>query len=139
MHDQANSLQESPRQAGKHHKIIAESVAPARTTHRTSTLATKAAKAATAMSARWLCASPSPARHDGNNKDGAGCSQACTIGPGFTCNDSSASPPTQLSLLTTYRDFISFPLAGATKHPDFETFGQPSTAYTPNLVHLVSC
>jgi len=25
-------------------------------------------------------------------------------------------------------------LAGATQHPDFETFGQTSTAYTPNLV-----
>jgi fibro-slime domain-containing protein len=71
---------------------------------------------------------------DGNTKDGDGCSQTCKKEPGFTCGDSSSSPPTQLNLLTTYRDFISFPLAGATKHPDFETFGQPSTAYTPNLV-----
>jgi fibro-slime domain-containing protein len=71
---------------------------------------------------------------DGNTQDGDGCSQKCQTEPGFTCVDTSASPPTQLNLLTTYRDFISFPLAGATKHPDFQTFGQASTDYTPNLV-----
>ena len=71
---------------------------------------------------------------DGNTQDGDGCSHSCQKEPGFTCDDTSASPPAQLNLLTTYRDFISFPLAGATQHPDFETFGQTSTAYTPNLV-----
>lgn len=71
---------------------------------------------------------------DGNAEDGDGCSQTCQTEPGFSCVDTSSSPPAQLNLLTTYRDFISFPLAGATRHPDFQAFGQASTDYTPSLV-----
>jgi fibro-slime domain-containing protein len=71
---------------------------------------------------------------DGNARDGDGCSQTCHIEAGFTCKNTTATLPAQLNLRVTYRDFISFPLAGATRHPDFETFGQPSTDYAPNLV-----
>lgn len=69
---------------------------------------------------------------DGNVKDGDGCAHDCTVEAGFTCVDSTLSPPDQLNLRTTYRDFISFPLSGATRHPDFETYG--GMGVTPMLV-----
>ena len=59
---------------------------------------------------------------DGNTKDGDGCSHDCTLETGFTCTDAPASPPDQLNLRVIYRDFVSFPLGGSTRHPDFEIF-----------------
>jgi fibro-slime domain-containing protein len=59
---------------------------------------------------------------DGNVVDGDGCAKACTLEMGYTCTDSSGEPPARLNLAVTYRDFISFPTGGSTKHPDFERF-----------------
>ena len=59
---------------------------------------------------------------DGNVVDGDGCAKACTLEMGYTCTDSSGEPPARLNLAVTYRDFISFPTGGSTRHPDFERF-----------------
>ena len=59
---------------------------------------------------------------DGNTTDGDGCSSTCKFESGFVCNDSSSDPPAKLNLKVTYRDFISLPVTGATRHPDFEAF-----------------
>ncbi len=59
---------------------------------------------------------------DGNTRDGDGCTRACTSEIGFMCGDSSMNPPAQLNLKVTYRDFVSFPVNGSTRHPDFEAF-----------------
>lgn len=69
---------------------------------------------------------------DGNVKDGDGCSHDCKVELGYACNDSSLTPPAELNLLVTFRDFISFPVNGSTKHPDFESFQNANTS-TPNL------
>ncbi|MGC4088058.1 MAG: DUF4215 domain-containing protein [Polyangiaceae bacterium] len=57
---------------------------------------------------------------DGNTRDGDGCSHDCQQEAGFSCKDSTSNPPAQLNLAVTYRDFIAFPINGATRHPDFE-------------------
>jgi fibro-slime domain-containing protein len=59
---------------------------------------------------------------DGNAKDGDGCAHDCTLETGYACSDSSLNPPAQLNLLVTFRDFVSFPTNGSTRHPDFEAF-----------------
>jgi fibro-slime domain-containing protein len=69
---------------------------------------------------------------DGNTKDGDGCSHDCLLETGFTCTDAPASPPGQLNLRVVYRDFVSFPLGGSTRHPDFEIFA--GMGITPLLV-----
>jgi len=69
---------------------------------------------------------------DGNTKDGDGCSHDCELETGFTCTDAPASPPGQLNLHVTYRDFVSFPLGGSTRHPDFEIYA--GMGITPLLV-----
>ena len=69
---------------------------------------------------------------DGNTKDGDGCSRDCMLETGFTCSDAPASPPTQLNLRVLYRDVISFPIGGSTRHPDFEIFA--GMGITPLLV-----
>ena len=69
---------------------------------------------------------------DGNTKDGDGCSRDCMLETGFTCSDAPASPPTQLNLRVVYRDVISFPIGGSTRHPDFEIFA--GMGITPLLV-----
>jgi fibro-slime domain-containing protein len=73
---------------------------------------------------------------DSNVQDGDGCSHQCKIEKGFTCTDAALEPPSQLNLLATYRDVISFPTTGNQRHPDFEIFGE-STAHTPDLVKPV--
>ena len=60
---------------------------------------------------------------DGNSQDGDGCSRDCQLETGFSCTDAPLSPPEQLNLRVTYRDFISVPAGGSTRHPDFEIFG----------------
>jgi fibro-slime domain-containing protein len=57
---------------------------------------------------------------DGNTVDGDGCSHDCQLEAGFSCADSTMSPPPQLNLAVTYRDFISIPIGTAARHPDFE-------------------
>jgi fibro-slime domain-containing protein len=57
---------------------------------------------------------------DGNTRDGDGCSHDCKQEAGFVCKDTTQNPPAQLNLKVTYRDFISFPLGTAVRHPDFE-------------------
>jgi fibro-slime domain-containing protein len=69
---------------------------------------------------------------DGNTKDGDGCSHDCQLEPGFTCTDAAVSPPAQLNLRVAYRDVISFPAGGSTRHPDFEVFA--GMGVTPLLV-----
>ena len=69
---------------------------------------------------------------DGNSQDGDGCSRECKLETGFTCTDAPLSPPEQLNLRVTYRDFISVPAGGSTRHPDFEIFG--GMGITPLLV-----
>ncbi|HWA71882.1 MAG TPA: DUF4215 domain-containing protein [Polyangiaceae bacterium] len=57
---------------------------------------------------------------DGNTRDGDGCNHDCKQEPGFACKDTTSNPPAQLNLLVTYRDFNSFPIGTALRHPDFE-------------------
>ena len=75
---------------------------------------------------------PPEACDDGNTTDGDGCSHDCQMEAGFSCDDVTMSPPAQLNLLVTFRDFISFPTATGVRHPDFETF--MGMDITPNLV-----
>jgi fibro-slime domain-containing protein len=75
---------------------------------------------------------PPEACDDGNTADGDGCSHDCQLETGFSCTDSTMSPPAQLNLAVTYRDFISFPLGGSVRHPDFEIFAGMDV--TPGLV-----
>jgi len=69
---------------------------------------------------------------DGNTTDGDGGTHDCKQERGFTCGNTALNPPSQLNLLVTYRDFISIPTNGGTRHPDFEGFA-PSQG-TQNLV-----
>jgi len=69
---------------------------------------------------------------DGNTKDGDGCSHDCNLETGFTCTDAPSSPPGQLNLRVVYRDFVSFPAGGSTRHPNFEIFA--GMGITPLLV-----
>lgn len=73
---------------------------------------------------------------DGNDKEGDGCAADCATETGFTCTDTTATPPARLNLLVTYRDFIAQPLGTATRHPDFETF--TGEGITPNLVKAMT-
>ena len=59
-------------------------------------------------------------------------SHDCKLEMGFTCTDAPTSPPAQLNLRVAYRDFVSFPLGGSTRHPDFEIFA--GMGITPLLV-----
>jgi fibro-slime domain-containing protein len=78
---------------------------------------------------------PPEACDDGNQVDGDGCAHDCTIEVGFSCADTTASPPDHLALRVVYRDFISFPTGGSTRHPDFEIFSGMDV--TPLLVEPV--
>jgi len=69
---------------------------------------------------------------DGNTIDGDGCSGTCAVEMGYSCTDTTSNPLPRLNLAVTYRDFISFPVGTAMRHPDFETFAGMSI--TPLLV-----
>jgi fibro-slime domain-containing protein len=73
---------------------------------------------------------------DGNNEAGDGCGADCTTEVGFTCDDDSSTPPGQLNLAVTYRDFNSFPTGTATRHPDFES-AWAGDDVTPGLARTV--
>lgn len=68
---------------------------------------------------------------DGNTLAGDGCSPTCQIEAGFACTVVQGTLPNELELPVTFRDFISFPVGTATRHPDFET---RSGGGTPGLV-----
>lgn len=70
---------------------------------------------------------------DGNTDGGDGCSADCGAETGFSCEDDASAPPDELNLEVTYRDFNSFPIGGATRHPDFESDWQ-GVDVTPGLV-----
>jgi fibro-slime domain-containing protein len=70
---------------------------------------------------------PGEACDDGNTKDGDGCSHDCIVERGWACTDSASELPAQLGLAVTYRDFISEPTNGASRHPDFQTFSGHGT------------
>jgi fibro-slime domain-containing protein len=65
---------------------------------------------------------------DGNTTPGDGCSATCQIEHGFACTVVQGTLPDVLELPVTFRDFIAFPLASATRHPDFEFFNGAGTA-----------
>lgn len=70
---------------------------------------------------------------DGNTVDGDGCSHDCLVESGFSCADATPALPPSLNLAVTFRDFISFPLGSAVRHPDFEA-AFSGMDVTPNLV-----
>ena len=72
---------------------------------------------------------------DGNQRDGDGCSKTCAKEPGWNCVITPVATTDQLSLPVVYRDFISFPTAGATRHPNFED--NIGTNGSPGLVKSV--
>jgi len=65
---------------------------------------------------------------DGNTLAGDGCSPTCQIEAGFQCTVVQGTLPSVLELPVTFRDFISFPASGATRHPDFQFFSGSGTA-----------
>jgi len=69
---------------------------------------------------------------DLNTTDGDGCSHDCRAETGFSCSESTASPPPRLDLAVTYRDFLAIPLGTGMRHPDFEAFSGEDV--TPDLV-----
>ena len=70
---------------------------------------------------------------DGNTRSGDGCSATCEIEPGYTCTKSTTDLPDVLEVPVTYRDFISLPTVGNTRHPDFND-ALSGTLGTPDLV-----
>ena len=69
---------------------------------------------------------------DGNQQDNDGCSKTCTKEPGWDCPVTPIAAASQLSLPVVFRDFISFPSTGATRHPNFED--DIGVGVTPGLV-----
>lgn len=69
---------------------------------------------------------------DGNTESGDGCSASCNVESAWTCADNTAGAPANLVLKVTYRDVLSRPRSGYTRHPDFESMS--GSDVTPNLV-----
>jgi fibro-slime domain-containing protein len=57
---------------------------------------------------------------DGNTLNNDGCSSDCKIEAGYKCTVVAAQLSDTLWAPITYRDFISFPIGDAVRHPDFE-------------------
>jgi fibro-slime domain-containing protein len=72
---------------------------------------------------------------DGNQHDSDGCSKTCTKEIGWDCVVTPLATTSQLSLPVVFRDFISIPAAGATRHPNFED--NIGTGVSPGLVKSV--
>jgi len=72
---------------------------------------------------------------DGNQRDGDGCSQTCSKEPGWNCAVTPVATASQLSLPVVFRDFISLPAPGYTRHPNFED--NIGTGISPGLVKSV--
>ncbi len=73
---------------------------------------------------------------DGNAVAEDGCSASCEIEAGFDCQDEAGNERAELELTVRYRDFNSFPLDTATRHPDFEAEWAGSDV-TEGLVNAV--
>jgi fibro-slime domain-containing protein len=69
---------------------------------------------------------------DGNTKGGDGCSGDCKVEVGFACETIVTDLPDELEVPVTFRDFISLPVGGGIRHPDFQIFGGSDP--TPGLV-----
>ncbi len=69
---------------------------------------------------------------DGNPVSGDGCSSTCKVEKGYGCNLQQGTLPDKLEVPVTYRDFLSLPTTGLTRHPDFEIFH--GSVITPGLV-----
>lgn len=69
---------------------------------------------------------------DGNTADHDGCSATCKTEQGYACTIEQAALPDVLTVPVTYRDFVSLPVDGAMRHPDFEAFS--GDTQTPGLV-----
>lgn len=59
---------------------------------------------------------------DGNNQDGDGCSSTCQVELGFKCGNLMSQLPNAMEVPVTYRDLITHPASGQTKHPDLNIF-----------------
>jgi fibro-slime domain-containing protein len=57
---------------------------------------------------------------DGNTTAGDGCSADCKVEAGYTCNLVTSALPATLPVPVTFRDIISLPLNGSTRHKDFQ-------------------
>jgi fibro-slime domain-containing protein len=66
---------------------------------------------------------------DGNSKNGDGCSSTCKKESGYICRNVTSTLPDSFPLTVTYRDFISLPQNGGTRHPDFEAFSGSDASY----------
>jgi fibro-slime domain-containing protein len=64
---------------------------------------------------------------DGNTLAGDGCSPTCQIEAGYACTLVQGELPDTLELPVTFRDMISFPTTGHTRHPDFQIFSGSGT------------
>lgn len=69
---------------------------------------------------------------DGNTLNNDGCSSDCKTEPGYQCTVVASQLPNKILVPITYRDFISFPINGGVRHPDFQAYGGEYT--TPALV-----
>ncbi|MBN2528811.1 MAG: DUF4215 domain-containing protein [Deltaproteobacteria bacterium] len=69
---------------------------------------------------------------DGNLQNNDGCNDQCQVEPGYVCTNVAQELPAVLEVPITYRDFISKPLAGEARHPDFEKYSGSNV--TPGLV-----
>ena len=58
---------------------------------------------------------------DGNTTAGDGCSADCKVEPGYTCAAVAGTLPATLPVPVTFRDMISLPLNGSTRHKDFQS------------------
>ena len=57
---------------------------------------------------------------DGNTTAGDGCSADCKVEAGYTCDTVTGALPPTLPVPVTFRDIISLPLGGSTRHRDFQ-------------------
>ena len=68
---------------------------------------------------------PQEACDDGNTRSGDGCSADCQVESGYTCKDTTQTPPTSLVIPILYRDFLYDKTPAESGHPaghpDFET------------------
>jgi fibro-slime domain-containing protein len=78
----------------------------------------------------------SEACDDGNTLDHDGCSAKCEVESGYQCTAQQAQLDSVIAIPITYRDFISAPINGATRHPDFEAFsgGWPTAGLVANML-----
>jgi len=57
---------------------------------------------------------------DGNNRNGDGCSSTCQIENGYSCQSMTGVLPDTLEIPILFRDMVSIPINGSSRHQDFE-------------------